>query len=122
MILGLPGESARMMYETVSYVGRLTDGIKLQLLHVIEGTDLANEYRAERFNVLSLEEYAEIICRCIELLPPRVVIYRLTGDGDKRSLVAPMWSADKKYVLNYLNRRMDEKQVQQGRQTAKIFS
>ena len=121
VILGLPGESARMMYETVSYVGRLTDGIKLQLLHVIEGTDLANEYRAERFNVLSLEEYAEIICRCIELLPPRVVIYRLTGDGDKRSLVAPMWSADKKYVLNYLNRRMDEKQVQQGRQTAKIF-
>lgn len=114
LILGLPGESADMMLESVRYAGRVTDGVKLQLLHVIDGTDLADEYRAGRFDVLSLEEYADILCRAIELLPPRVVIHRLTGDGAKRSLIAPAWSADKKRVLNYISRVMDEKDVRQG--------
>lgn len=115
VILGLPLETKEMMFETVSYVGRYTDGIKLQLLHVIEGTDLCEDYRRGSFETLSLEEYAEILCRCIEILPKNVVIYRLTGDGDKRMLVAPLWSADKKRVLNFINRALNENNIQQGR-------
>jgi radical SAM superfamily enzyme len=82
---------------------------------VIEGTDLCEDYRRGSFETLSLEEYAEILCRCIELLPKNVVIYRLTGDGDKRMLVAPLWSADKKRVLNFINRTLDENNIQQGK-------
>ena len=116
VILGLPGETEEMMIDTVSYVGGLTDGIKLQLLHVIEGTDLAEDYRKGAFETLTLEEYAHILCRCIEVLPENVVICRLTGDGDKRSLIVPLWSADKKRVLNFINRMLDEKNIQQGSQ------
>lgn len=115
VILGLPGETEEMMLDTVSYVGRVTDGIKLQLLHVIEGTDLAEEYRKGKFHTLTLEAYAHLLCRCIEVLPENVVICRLTGDGDKRSLIAPLWSADKKRVLNFINRMLDENNIQQGR-------
>ena len=115
LILGLPFETPGMMYESVSYVGGLTDGVKLQLLHVIEGTDLADEYRKGVFETLSLEEYAGILARCIELLPENVVIHRITGDGDKRSLIAPLWSGDKKRVLNYINRYFEEHDVKQGR-------
>lgn len=114
LILGLPGESADMMLESVRYVGQVTDGVKLQLLHVLEGTDLADEYRAGRFEVLSLEAYADVLCRAIEALPPKVVIHRITGDGAKRDLIAPLWSADKKRVLNYLNKVMDERGIVQG--------
>jgi hypothetical protein len=115
VILGLPGEDADRMLETVRCVGRVTDGIKLQLLHVIEGTDLAADYAAGRFETLTLEEYTDILCRAIELLPPQVVVHRITGDGAKRSLIAPLWSADKKRVLNYINKIMDERDVLQGR-------
>lgn len=114
VILGLPGESTEMMLDTVRYVGRVTDGVKLQLLHVIEGTDLAAEYRAGRVQALTLEEYADILCQAIALLPPHVVIHRLTGDGPKRSLLAPLWSADKKRVLNYLSSVMDARGIVQG--------
>lgn len=114
LILGLPGEDAQMMLDSVRYVGRVTDGIKLQLLHVLEGTDLADDYRAGRFDVLTLERYADLLCRAIELLPDRVVVHRITGDGSKRDLIAPLWSADKKRVLNYLNRVMDERGIRQG--------
>ena len=118
LILGLPGESREMMLESVRYVGRVTDGIKLQLLHVLEGADLAAEYRLGKFDVLSLEEYADILCEAIELLPPNVVVHRITGDGPKRSLIAPLWSADKKKVLNYINKTMDERNIVQGRNRA----
>ena len=114
VILGLPGETEEMMIDTVAYVGQATDGIKLQLLHVIEGTDLASEYRKGTFHTLTLEQYAHILCRCIEVLPENVVICRLTGDGDKRSLIAPLWSADKKRVLNFINRTLEENNIQQG--------
>lgn len=114
VILGLPFESEEMMLETVRYVGEVTDGIKLQLLHVLEGTDLAEEYRRGAFETLSLDEYTRILCRCIELLPPNVVIHRLTGDGDKRQLIAPLWSADKKRVLNFIRSYMEQNDVQQG--------
>ena len=114
IILGLPGETQEMMLESVRYAGRVSDGVKLQLLHVLRDTDLADDYAAGRFEVLSLEEYADILCRAIEVLPPHVVIHRLTGDGDKRSLIAPLWSADKKRVLNRIKKAMDDRNVTQG--------
>ena len=114
LILGLPGESRDMMLASAEYVGRVTDGVKLQLLHVIEGTDLAAEYAYGVFKTLSLEEYTDILAGCIERLKDDVVVHRLTGDGDKRSLIAPLWSADKKRVLNYINRYFDDHKVIQG--------
>ncbi len=103
VILGLPGETEEEMKQTVSYVGATrTDGIKLQLLHVIKGTDLEKEYLAGKFRTLELDEYVRLVADCLELLPKNMVIHRMTGDGDKRTLVAPMWSADKKRVLNAL--------------------
>lgn len=115
IILGLPGESPDMMLETVRYAGRVSDGVKLQLLHVLRDTDLADDYAAGKFEVLTLEEYVDILCRAIEALPPHVVIHRLTGDGDKRSLIAPLWSADKKRVLNTVKKAMDVRNVVQGK-------
>lgn len=105
VILGLPGESRRDMLDTVSYVGRShADGIKLQLLHVIRGTDLEKDYREGKFETLTFESYVELVADCIALLPENMVIHRMTGDGDKRTLVAPMWSTDKKRVLNAIHR------------------
>ena len=115
IILGLPGESPDMMLETVRYAGRVSDGVKLQLLHVLRDTDLADDYAAGKFEVLTLEEYVDILCRAIEALPPHVVIHRLTGDGDKRSLIAPLWSADKKRVLNTVKQAMDSRNIMQGK-------
>ena len=108
LIIGLPGETEKDMLESVEYVCRVTDGIKLQLLHVLDGTDLAEEYRQGRVKTLSLEEYAEIIKKCVEIIPESVVIHRLTGDGAKKDLIAPLWSADKKTVLNTINKTLSE--------------
>lgn len=115
VILGLPNETKEEMLETVSYVGKYTDGIKLQLLHVLKGTDLEKEYKNGSFKTLSMEEYIDILCDAVEILPENVVIHRLTGDGDKKLLVSPMWSADKKRVLNAINKAFNEKNVTQGR-------
>lgn len=114
VILGLPTENEKEMLETVEYVGKYTDGIKLQLLHVLKGTDLAKEYDKGKFKVLTLEKYIDILCKAVELLPENVVIHRLTGDGDKKLLIAPLWSADKKKVLNTINKKFKEKNVTQG--------
>ena len=104
IILGLPGETADMMAETTAAaVDAGTDGVKFHLLHVLRGTDLEKDYREEKFSCLTLEEYGRCLQLCLEKLPQRVVVHRITGDGAKRNLVAPMWSADKKRVLNYLN-------------------
>ena len=81
-----------------------TDGVKFHLLHVLKGTDLEKEYLAGAFQCLELEEYGAILKACIACLPPHVAVYRITGDGAKRNLIAPLWSADKKRVLNYLNK------------------
>lgn len=115
IILGLPNETKGMMLESVRYVGEMTDGIKLQLLHILKDTDLCDEYESGKFDVLSMEEYIDILCDCVEVLPENVVIHRLTGDGDKKLLVAPMWSADKKRVLNSINREFTKRDVTQGR-------
>ncbi|MBE6947978.1 MAG: TIGR01212 family radical SAM protein [Ruminococcaceae bacterium] len=105
LILGLPGETKQMMLEsTQSTVNAGTDGIKFHLLHVLGGTQLEEEYQSGAFSCLTLEEYGDILKDCLALVPQNVVIHRITGDGAKKDLVAPMWSADKKRVLNYLNR------------------
>ena len=110
VILGLPGESRKEMLETVRYVrDSHVSGIKLQLLHVIKGTDLEREYQNGCFEVLEMEEYADLVAECIALLPQDMVIHRMTGDGDKKTLVAPLWSGDKKRVLNLLNQKISEK-------------
>ncbi len=105
VIIGLPGESEEDMLATVRYVvDSKAEGIKLQLLHVIEGTDLAKDYRAGAFNTLTMDEYIQIIRKCVALIPETMVIHRLTGDGNKKTLLAPLWSGDKKKVLNALNK------------------
>lgn len=105
IILGLPGETPEMAVETtLQAVAAGTDGVKFHLLHVLRGTDLEKDYIAGKFHCLSLPEYAEILKNCLSVLPPHVVVHRITGDGAKRDLIAPLWSADKKRVLNYLNR------------------
>lgn len=103
IILGLPGETDEMMVKTTqAAVDAGTDGIKFQLLHVLRGTDLAREYELGKFSCLSLPEYAKILKNCLAVVPEHVVIHRITGDGAKKDLIAPLWSADKKYVLQYL--------------------
>ena len=121
IILGLPGETKDDMLKTVEYVGRLhVQGVKLQLLHVLKGTDLAEDYNLRLFRTLTMEEYIELLIDCIVHLPRDVVIHRLTGDGPKRLLIAPMWSADKKKVLNAIKQRMEERGCVQGRYCSPI--
>ena len=107
VILGLPGETVSDMVQTVKYVCNSgATGIKLQLLHILKDTDLEKEYRAGRVRVLSEDEYLEILKACIRVIPDNVVVHRLTGDGDKRLLVAPLWSADKKHVRNRIEKEV----------------
>ena len=111
VILGLPGETDKDMYETVRYLANLSpklDGIKLHLLHILKNTRLEREYREKPFKILSLDEYTEILINCLRILPESGVIHRMTGDGDKRLLVEPLWSADKKKVLNTINKAIRE--------------
>lgn len=108
IIIGLPYETKEDMLSSVKYVCKVTDGIKLQLLHILKGTDLAKDYSEHKFEVLSLEEYTDIIAECVKIIPENVVIHRLTGDGAKKDLIAPLWSADKKKVLNTINKRLSE--------------
>lgn len=108
VIIGLPNETDDMIVETVRQIGEVTDGVKLQLLHVLKNTDLEKEYNDQKFKTLSMEEYADILCKCISVLPENVVIHRLTGDGDKNTLISPLWTRDKKRVLNYINHKIAE--------------
>ncbi len=115
VILGLPGETAEQMLATVEYVGRTgTQGIKLQLLHVLKETDLERDYRNGKFRVLEMMEYIDILEQCIRHLPKDMVIHRLTGDGDKRLLVAPQWSGNKRMVMNTIRREFAVRNVIQG--------
>lgn len=111
VILGLPGETREDMLNTVKYVNSIgTDGIKLQLLHVLKGTALANE----EYTPLSLNEYIDILLDCISHLNPDTVVHRITGDGPKSLLIKPLWSADKKTVLNTINKEMEKRNIFQG--------
>lgn len=114
-IIGLPGESDAQIIQTARYIGQSgSDGIKLHLLHVLKGTDLALDYAAGKFETLTLEHYISLLERCLQVLPPEVVIHRLTGDGAKRDLIAPLWSADKKRVLNAIHTAFIRDNLVQG--------
>ena len=105
IIIGLPGETAEIAMETTrAAVNAGTDGVKFHLLHVLRGTGLEKDYREGKFRVLTQEEYGTILKQCIDLLPEETVVHRITGDGAKKDLIAPLWSADKKRVLNYLHK------------------
>jgi radical SAM protein (TIGR01212 family) len=116
VILGLPYETADDMLETISYVSRLPiNGIKLQLLHILKNTDLACLYNDNGFQILTLEEYTDIVIRSIEILPKHMVIHRITGDGPKSLLIEPLWSTNKKHVLNTINKEFKSRDTWQGR-------
>lgn len=116
MILGLPGESDEMMLDTARFIANsVAWGIKLQLLHVLKGTDLADDYNNHLFETMTMDNYIRLIGRIIELLPPDMVIHRLTGDGPKKILIAPLWSADKKRVHNSLMQYFTNNNIIQGR-------
>lgn len=115
LILGLPNETEEMMLDTVRHVGQLgVDGVKFHLLYIIRGTDLEKDYNTGLFDALNMENYVDILEKCIKLLPKETVIHRLTGDGSKRDLVAPLWSGDKKKVLNYIRKRFEDDCLIQG--------
>ena len=115
LILGLPGETEEMMLQSVRYVGAShIDGVKLHLLHVLESTDLAELYKASPSPLPTMEEYIALLERCLAVLPRDVVIHRLTGDGAKKTLIAPEWTADKKRVLNAIRSAFTAHDVQQG--------
>lgn len=118
VILGLPGETQAQMYETVSFLNTLPiQGIKLQLLHVLKDTDLGRLYEAseDAFHILSMEEYITTLIHCLELLSPKTVVHRVTGDGPKELTLAPKWSLNKRQVLNTLLKTMREQNTYQGR-------
>ena len=116
IINGLPGETPEMMTETARQSAELIpDAVKLQMLHVIRGTKLEEMYREESFQLLSKDEYVDVIVRQLEVLPPETVIERITGDGDKSKLIAPVWSMDKISVLGSIDKKLAELNTWQGR-------
>lgn len=116
LILGLPGENRDDVLETVSYINRShIQGVKLQLLHVLSGTDLARDYGQGLFAVLTQQEYLDLLIECISRLDPEIVIHRVTGDGPRDLLIAPTWSLAKRTVLNELHRQLKLRGVWQGR-------
>lgn len=120
IILGLPGEDREKMLQTIAYMANSpVQGIKLQLLHILEQTDLADYYRQHPFPLFSLESYCDFIVDCIERLPESMVIHRITGDGPKNLLIAPKWSGDKKRVLNTIQKRFRERNTWQGKRYRK---
>lgn len=115
-IIGLPGEGREQLYSTIEYINTFNVfGIKLQLLHVLEGTDLAADYDARAFEVLTADEYISLLSGALERLSPDIVIHRLTGDGPRNLLIAPLWSTDKKNILNRLHAHMESTGAYQGR-------
>lgn len=116
-ILALPGESEEMMLRTLDYLNHMDiQGIKLQLLHILKGTDLASDYETRPFRVLSMKEYVALLGKCISILRPDLTIHRLTGDGPKDLLVAPLWTTQKRTVLNCLNNYLKEQDIWQGKE------
>lgn len=115
MIIGLPFETEQMIYDTAAFIGNMrSEGIKFHLLHVLSGTDLETEYKSGIFTLPTLEEYTRLLIGCIRRIPESTVIHRLTGDGNKKYLIAPEWSADKKHVLNYITSEFKKQNLIQG--------
>lgn len=117
VIVGLPGEGAEQIYETVEFLNALpVFGVKLQLLHVLRGTDLAADYARGEFQTLELDTYVNLIVGCLERLRQDIVVHRITGDGPKNLLIAPQWSADKRNVYNTIHREMRLRNTWQGKE------
>lgn len=115
-ILYLPNETRDMMLETISYLNKLPiDGIKLQLLHVLRGTDLADYYTTHPFHLPDLEEYLETLGCMISRLRPDIVVHRITGDGPKSLLIAPLWTGNKRHVLNSIQKYFKNSDIHQGK-------
>lgn len=115
IIIGLPYETKEQIMQTAAYVGQSgSDGIKLQLLHVLKNTRLEEIYNSGKFHTLSEDEYVSLVADIISILPENIVIHRLTGDGDKKILISPLWSCNKRRVLNLINHRLKEKNIIQG--------
>lgn len=117
MILGLPDETTNMVYETIDYLNhKHIEGIKLQLLHYLKDSDLGQEYlvHPDRYHPLEIDEYIDLVCGCIARLDPSIVIHRISGDGNKEELLAPLWSMDKRNVINQINHALKEKNIVQG--------
>lgn len=116
VILGLPGEDTSRMLQTIQYLNTQDiQGIKLQLLHILKGTDLALYYEQTGFHVFTMEEYVHTVIACVERLRPDMVIHRLTGDGPKELLIAPLWSSAKRQVLNTIHREFRLQNTWQGK-------
>lgn len=116
IIIGLPDETKNDILNTVDFAVKCgTDGVKLQLLHILKDTDLYEDYKNGKFKVLSLENYMDILFSCIERIPENIVIHRITGDAPKKYLVEPQWSGDKKNVLNTINKEMKNRNIIQGK-------
>lgn len=115
LIIGLPGEDKETFLKTIDYVNRLpVSGVKLQLLHILEDTELKKWYNEGNVSVLTMEQYTDILLSSISHLRRDIVIHRMTGDGPKKLLIAPMWSANKKMVLNTINKQIRERNIKQG--------
>ncbi|MEE1127437.1 MAG: TIGR01212 family radical SAM protein [Acutalibacteraceae bacterium] len=115
MIIGLPGETEEMIFDTARHIGETADGIKIHCLYVQEGTDLAEIYRKGEITLPNMEEYIRLLGGCIERLPEKTVIHRMTGDGDKKTLIAPLWTANKRKVLNTIYAEFMRLDITQGR-------
>lgn len=117
VILGLPGETETDMLNTIRYLNFVkTDGVKLQLLHVLKDTDLEKDYKNQKFFTLTFDEYIDVVIKCIEYLSPDIVVHRLTGDGPRNLLIAPSWSLNKKHVLNTINHELAVRGSYQGKE------
>lgn len=116
IIIGLPNETKEDALNTVDFAVKCgTDGVKLQLLHILKDTDLYEDYKKGIVKPLSLNEYMDILFDCIERIPQNIVIHRITGDAPKKHLVEPLWSGDKKMVLNEINKEMEKRDIMQGK-------
>ncbi|WP_273324350.1 TIGR01212 family radical SAM protein [Vallitalea guaymasensis] len=118
LILGLPNETKEDVLQSVKYIcDKNISGIKLQLLHVLKNTDLADYYYEQGFKILSMDEYIDLLISCIEIIPPEIVIHRITGDGPKNLLIEPLWSGNKKVVLNTILKEFKNRNTWQGKKT-----
>ena len=119
MIIGLPGENKEMAVQTAKYIGQSgADGIKIHLLFVASDTKLAKLYENGDYTPLTLEAYTDILLACLRSIPPSMTVHRITGDGDKKTLLAPLWSADKKRTLQYIYDKAEETHLVQGEDIA----
>ncbi|WP_288807280.1 radical SAM protein, partial [uncultured Treponema sp.] len=123
IIFGLPGETERDMLETVRYCVRAgTDGLKISLLHVLAGTPLETDYYAGKFKTMEMQEYFTVLGKALQIIPSGIVMHRLTGDGAKKLLISPIWTASKKSVYNKMTSYLRENHIVQGEKTCEVSS